>query len=103
MSSTPRRDFLNIGMVHQKDVFVTLVNKKEVSIKQLMRPIMFVPKNMRINQLLNEFRKQGMHIAVVLNEFGSITGIVTLEDVLEEIVGDINDEHEEAPEKVISL
>lgn len=92
-----------IGMIHQKDVFVLLVQKKEATLKQLMRPIMFVPENMRINQLLNEFRKQGMHIAVVLNEFGSITGIVTLEDVLEEIVGDINDEHEEAPEKVISL
>lgn len=92
-----------IGMVHQKDVFVLLVQKKEATLKQLMRPIMFVPENMRINQLLNEFRKQGMHIAVVLNEFGSITGIVTLEDVLEEIVGEINDEHEEAPEKVIKL
>ncbi len=92
-----------IGMIHQKDVFVLLVQKKEATIKQLMRPIMFVPENMRINQLLNEFRKQGMHIAVVLNEFGSITGIVTLEDVLEEIVGDISDEHEEAPEKVITL
>lgn len=92
-----------IGMIHQKDVFVLLVQKKEATLKQLMRPIMFAPENMRINQLLNEFRKQGMHIAVVLNEFGSITGIVTLEDVLEEIVGEINDEHEEAPEKVITL
>lgn len=92
-----------IGMVHQKDVFVLLVQKKEATLKQLMRPIMFVPETMRINQLLSEFRKQGMHISVVLNEFGSITGIVTLEDVLEEIVGEISDEHEEAPEKVIPL
>ncbi|MGE0009280.1 MAG: hemolysin family protein [Candidatus Babeliales bacterium] len=92
-----------IGMIHQKDVFVLLVQKKEATLKHLMRPIMFVPETMRINQLLNEFRKQGMHIAVVLNEFGSITGIVTLEDVLEEIVGEINDEHEEAPEKVIAI
>lgn len=92
-----------IGMIHQKDVFVALVHKEDKSIKQLLRPILFVPETMRINQLLQEFRQQGMHIAVVLNEFGSITGLVTLEDVLEEIVGEISDEYEEAPEKIIGL
>ncbi len=92
-----------IGMIHQKDVFVALVNKQDATIEELMRPILFIPESMRINQLLNEFRQQGMHIAVVLNEFGSITGLVTLEDVLEEIVGEISDEYEEAPEKIITL
>ncbi len=92
-----------IGMIHQKDLFTALFKHEKKSVKELLRPIKFVPESMKINQLLREFRQRGMHIAVVLNEFGSITGLVTLEDVLEEIVGEISDEYEEVTEKVVSL
>lgn len=92
-----------IGMIHQKDLFNALFKHENKSIKDLLRPIKLVPETMRINQLLRDFRQRGMHIAIVLNEFGSITGLVTLEDVLEEIVGEISDEHEEVTEKIISL
>ena len=68
-----------------------------------MRPIIFVPESMKVNQLLKELREQRMHMAMVLNEHGTITGMITLEDVLEEIVGDIKDEHEAIDEKIISL
>lgn len=92
-----------IGMVHQKDIFVLLSKGQEKSLKDLVRPISFVPESMKINQLLREFRNQHKHIAIVLNEYGIITGLVTLEDVLEEIVGEIHDEYEVNLEKIKAI
>ncbi len=92
-----------IGMVHQKDIFVMLYHKRNKLLKELVRPILFVPESVKINQLLQEFRKQHMHIAIVLNEHGIVTGLITLEDVLEEIVGEISDEHELSSEKILAL
>ena len=93
-----------IGMVYQKDVFalISLDNTGKL-IKDLIRPILFVPESMKVNQLLRKFKEQRMHIAMVTNEFGGITGLVTLEDALEEIVGDITDEYEATPRKLIAL
>lgn len=92
-----------IGMVHLKDVFPLIINNEEKPLKDILRPILYVPETVKVNQLLREFRQQHMHIAMVLNEHGSITGLITLEDVLEEIVGDISDEHELATEKIMPL
>jgi len=97
-----------VGMIHLKDVFMLWSRDKEKSVKEialkkLLRPIPFIPENMKINQLLKELREKHQHIAMVTNEYGSITGLVTLEDVLEEIVGEISDEYEEKPEKIIPL
>jgi CBS domain containing-hemolysin-like protein len=64
---------------------------------------MFVPESLKINQLLRQFRRQHMHIAIVLNEHGIVTGLITLEDILEEIVGEIADEHESATSKITKL
>jgi len=92
-----------IGMVHQKDIFLMLSQKESRPLKDLVRPILFVPEMVKINQLLREFREQRMHIAIVLNEHGSVTGLITLEDVLEEIVGEITDEHEPSTEKILPM
>lgn len=92
-----------IGMAHQKDVVLLLSNNEEKPLHELMRPIMFVPDSMKINQLLREFRQKQMHIATVLNEHGILTGLITLEDVLEEIVGEISDEHDPAIEMITEL
>lgn len=92
-----------IGMVHLKDIFVLLSRNEEKSLKDILRPIMFIPETIKVSQLLREFRQQQMHIAIVLNEHGSVTGLITLEDVLEEIVGEISDEHEPIPEKIVPL
>lgn len=92
-----------IGMIHQKDVFVLLYKNEQKSLKDFVRPIMFVPESLKINQLLRQFRRQHMHIAIVLNEHGIVTGLITLEDILEEIVGDIVDEHEAIASKITSL
>lgn len=83
-----------IGMIHLKDMFAPLLNDKDIPIRDLLRPLLFVPESVKVNQLLREFRQQHVHIALVLNEHGIITGLITLEDVLEEIVGEISDEHE---------
>lgn len=92
-----------IGMIHQKDVFVILSRHETKPLKDIVRNIMFVPESMKINQLLSEFRKQQMHMAIVLNEHGIITGLITLEDVLEEIVGELSDEHKPTSEKITPL
>jgi putative hemolysin len=92
-----------IGMIHQKDLFAAVFKHEQKTIQEILRPIKFVPETMLINQLLREFRLHGMHIALVLNEFGSITGLVTLEDVLEEIVGEISDEYEQITTKIVPL
>ena len=83
-----------IGMLYQKDILALLSQDQHKSLHDLVRPILFVPESMKINQLLRQFRQQRMHIAVVINEYGRVTGLVSLEDVLEEIVGEISDEYE---------
>jgi len=93
-----------IGMVHQKDIFHHWSHGEEnKELKEIVRPIMFIPESVKVNQLLREFRQQNMHIAMVINEYGGVTGLVTLEDVLEEIVGEISDEHEPTSEKIVPL
>jgi putative hemolysin len=89
-----------IGMLHLKDLFAVAENK---SIKDILRPMLFIPESIKVNQLLKEFKEQHMHIAIVLDEHGSIVGLVTLEDVLEEIVGEIQDEYEASTEKIVQI
>lgn len=83
-----------IGMIHMKDVFALMSRGQEKTLKGIMRPVLFVPESIKVNQLLREFRQQHMHLAIVLDEHGDLSGLITLEDVLEEIVGDIRDEHD---------
>jgi putative hemolysin len=92
-----------IGMVHLKDIFEILIKGEQKNLRDTIRPIMFIPESVRVSHLLQEFRAQQMHIAIVLNEHGSVTGLVTLEDALEEIVGDISDEHEAAANHIVPL
>lgn len=92
-----------VGMVHQKDIFYLLSHGEEKSLADIMRPILFIPETVKVSQLLREFRLRQMHIAIVLNEETKIAGLITLEDVLEEIVGEINDEHEATPQQIIPL
>ncbi|HVX00311.1 MAG TPA: hemolysin family protein, partial [Candidatus Babeliaceae bacterium] len=92
-----------IGMLHLKDVFFTVSTNQNKTVKEIIRPIMFIPESIKVSQLLREFKQQHMHIAMVINEYGGIVGLVTLEDVLEEIVGDIRDEYESVTEKAIQL
>lgn len=92
-----------IGMLHFKDLLPAIAGGVERPLKELMRPILFVPESIKINQLLKEFKSKQMHIAMIINEHGSITGMATLEDILEEIVGEIHDEYEAVTEKIYPL
>jgi len=92
-----------IGMLHLKDVFTVISAGTEKHVRDIVRPILFIPESIKVNQLLKEFKEQHMHIAIVINEYGGIIGLVTLEDVLEEIVGEIRDEYEAVTEKVTAL
>ncbi|MEO7654520.1 MAG: hemolysin family protein [Sphingomicrobium sp.] len=85
-----------IGMIHIKDVFVATVDEgKERSIAALVRNPLFVPESMGVIELLARMRAERTHLAIVVDEFGGTEGLVTIEDVVEEIVGDIEDEHDE--------
>ena len=92
-----------IGMIHLKDILLMMIKGEEKTISDIVRPILFVPETIKVNQLLRELRQQYRHLAIVLNEHGSVTGLISLEDVLEEIVGEISDEHEHMTEKIIKL
>ncbi len=86
-----------IGMIHIKDVFVAVRDPtKDRSLNALMRTPLFVPESMGVLDLLARMRAERIHLAIVVDEFGGTEGLVTIEDVVEEIVGDIEDEHDEA-------
>ncbi len=84
-----------IGILMVKDLLLfTLQGPENFSLKEILRPAVFVPENKRLSVLLNEFRKNRNHIAIVVDEYGGVTGLVSIEDILEQIVGDIEDEHD---------
>lgn len=84
-----------IGIVHTKDLLRALIDNKFKTLKDIMRPVHFVPESMKINELLRDFQKHHIQMAIVTNEFGSTAGLITMEDIIEELVGEIQDEHDE--------
>jgi CBS domain containing-hemolysin-like protein len=93
-----------IGMIHIKDVFMANVDpSRDRSVAALMRDPLFVPESMGVIELLARMRQQRTHLAIVVDEFGGTEGLVTIEDVVEEIVGDIEDEHDEAEAGMLTM
>lgn len=92
-----------IGMIHVKDVFVILAEGREepASIASLMRQPRYVPESMGVLDLLAEMRTHRTHLAVVLDEYSGTEGIITIEDLVEEIVGEIEDEHDDEPTEML--
>jgi CBS domain containing-hemolysin-like protein len=87
-----------IGILHMKDLLPELMKapaERTPNVSSLLRPALFVPETKRLDELLQEFQQNRNHMAVVLDEFGGVSGLVTIEDVLEEIVGEIVDEYDE--------
>ena len=81
-----------VGILYTKDLIKYIKSKRKINLKNIMRPVLFIPKNKRIDSLLKEFQNKKIHIALVVEEHGGIEGLVTLEDLLEEITGEIFDE-----------
>jgi CBS domain containing-hemolysin-like protein len=93
-----------VGMVHIKDVFLASGDaNRERTLQSLMRVPLFVPESMGVIELLARMRQERIHLAIVVDEFGGTEGLVTIEDVVEEIVGDIEDEHDEAEAGMLTM
>jgi putative hemolysin len=92
-----------IGVVHDRELLIALSNGSiaSTSLRSLMRPVTLVPENKRISELLREMQRGKYSLAIVLDEYGGTAGLVTMEDLLEEIVGEIRDEHDEGEEEAI--
>lgn len=87
-----------LGFIHVKDLYSLSMNKENFSIEKLIRPLMLVPETMTLDNLIIQFKKEHAQVAVVIDEFGGTAGLITLEDVLEEIIGDVQDEFDEEEE-----
>ncbi|HCV04980.1 MAG TPA: magnesium/cobalt efflux protein, partial [Pseudoalteromonas sp.] len=89
------------GILLAKDLLPLILNKDEQlpSLRDYLRPAVVVPESKRVDTLLNEFRQQRYHMAIVIDEYGGVSGLVTIEDILEIIVGEIEDEHDESEDQ----
>jgi magnesium and cobalt transporter len=83
-----------IGVLLAKDLLRHYAGEEEFNVREMLRPAVFVPEAKRLNVLLREFRASRNHMAIVVDEYGGVAGLVTIEDVLEQIVGDIEDEYD---------
>jgi len=92
-----------IGVLLAKDLLRHYAGEEEFNVREMLRPAVFVPESKRLNVLLREFRASRNHMAIVVDEYGGVSGLVTIEDVLEQIVGDIEDEYDfdEASDNII--
>ncbi len=92
-----------IGILLAKDLLRHYAGEEPFNVREMLRPAVFVPESKRLNVLLREFRASRNHMAIVVDEYGGVAGLVTIEDVLEQIVGDIEDEYDfdEAKDNII--
>ncbi|EGV34983.1 HlyC/CorC family transporter [Neisseria weaveri] len=84
-----------LGILHAKDLLKYVINPEQFNLQSVLRPAVFVPESKSLNSLLTQFREQRIHMAVVVDEYGGISGLVTFEDIIEQIIGDIEDEFDE--------
>ena len=98
---TERLDNIN-GVIHAKDIIPYLAESKDFNIKKLLRPPLFVPESVSLERVLRMMQEITKHLVFVVDEFGNMKGIVTMEDILEEIVGEIQDEYDPAVEELIT-
>ena len=92
-----------VGMLYAKDLLQYLTNGKEIRIEQILRKSFFVPESKRLDSLLREMKRRRVHIAVAVDEYGGVSGLVCMEDIIEEIVGDIQDEFDNEREDMLEI
>jgi len=92
-----------VGILYVKDLLNNLMRNKEINIENVIRKPYFVPESKRLDSLLYEFKRRRVHIAVAVDEYGGVSGIVCMEDIIEEIVGDIQDEFDNEVEDILEI
>ncbi len=92
-----------VGFVNQKDFFAAMLQNEEFPIESVMKPCLYVPPRKKIIDIMHTLQKNKMHMAVVTDEYGGTLGILTLEDILEQLVGDIWDEHDEETQFITKI
>src|SRR5204862_2215841 len=94
-----------VGLIHTKDLllFYTLSSSRKFDMDKVLRPIEFTPEQKKVDELLNDMRTKKVHMMIVVDEYGGTAGLVTLEDLLEEIVGEIRDEYDTAEEEQLKI
>jgi len=93
-----------VGMLYAKDLLHYLVNEEQgLDLEKIIRPAYFVPESKKLDSLLREFQRRRVHIAVVVDEYGGTSGVVCMEDIIEEIVGEIQDEFDNETEELLKI
>jgi len=92
-----------VGMLYAKDLLQFLTNGEEIAIERILRKAFFVPESKRLDGLLREMKRRRVHIAVAVDEYGGVSGLVCMEDIIEEIVGDIQDEFDNEREDILEI
>lgn len=92
-----------VGILYVKDLINSFAKQEAVNLEKIIRKPFFVPESKRIDSLLREFKRRHVHIAIAIDEYGGISGIVCMEDIIEEIVGDIQDEFDNEGEDIASI
>ncbi len=91
------------GVLYVKDLLLAILKGGDIDLASLIRKPFFVPESKRIDALLREFKRRHVHIAIAIDEYGGVSGIVCMEDIIEEIVGDIQDEFDDEREDIVEL
>ncbi len=91
------------GVLYVKDLLKVFASGEKLDLQKIIRKAYFVPESKRIDSLLREFKRHHLHIAIAIDEYGGISGIITMEDIIEEIVGDIQDEFDKEHEDILTV
>ncbi len=92
-----------VGVLYVKDLIILTAKKETIELEKIIRKPFFVPESKRIDSLLREFKRRHVHIAIAIDEYGGVSGIVCMEDIIEEIVGDIQDEFDNEREDILTI
>lgn len=92
-----------VGVLYVKDLIALMAKKEVIDLAKIVRKPFFVPESKRIDSLLREFKRRHVHIAIAIDEYGGVSGIVCMEDIIEEIVGDIQDEFDNEREDILPI
>ena len=92
---------MSLEFLHERDLFTKIIKGEKIEISEIMATPFFVSKSMKIDTLIETLQRENKHLAIVSGEYGGTSGIVTMEDALEELVGEIYDEHDEVDGELI--